>query len=96
MKFRLWKEIWTVLFAKSVGKDFVGECNHSQKTIRVLRSLRGRDRMDTLIHEMLHAVLPDEEELWVNSVASDMSQVLWEYGYRNVKEAKPKSSKQSP
>ncbi len=90
MQFRLWMSVWKIFFVKkiSLGDDFVGECDPNTKTISVLKSTNGRLRLDTLIHEMLHAVLPEKNELWVNSVATDMTNVLWEYGYRNASETK--------
>ena len=96
MKFRLWTVIWEVVFVKTVpDKQYVivGECDYDAKIIKILEKLRGLERLDTLIHEMLHAVVPgnkelflNNEELFINSVASDMAEVLWHYGYRNQDE----------
>ena len=91
MQFRLWTGIWKILFVRNIPDKkyrILGECEHDARIIRVLSSLRGKEKLDTLVHEMLHAVLPEQEELWVNSVASDIATVLWDYGYRNINENK--------
>lgn len=96
MRFRLWTSIWRVLFVREIPGDknrSVGECDPNTNTLRILSSTRGHLRLDTLLHEMLHAVCPEKDELWVNSVATDMTEVLWQHGYRNVREIK--SSKKS-
>jgi hypothetical protein len=91
MQVRLWMQVWRVLFVgrEDLKQPFLGECDLNTKTIRVLKTLHGRERLDTLIHEMLHAVLPNKSERWVNQVATDISDVLWKNGYRNVREEKP-------
>ena len=97
MQVRLWTRVWEFCFVRHLvsedGIPLVGECDPNRSTIQVVRELKGQFKLDTCLHEMLHAVLPEKDELWVNSVASDMAQVLWEIGYRNAHEAK--SAKQS-
>lgn len=95
MEFRLWTSIWKLLFVRKIPskdhKTTIGECDHENRVLKVVDELRGLERLDTIIHEMLHAVLPEKDELWVESVASDMANVLWETGYRNVKEKRKPS-----
>jgi hypothetical protein len=89
MRFNLRSKFWKLLFVRQLGtkaKPFAGECDFNSQTIRVVERLRGRELLDTVIHEMLHAVCPDKREPWVNEVATDMSKVLWRLGYRNVGE----------
>ncbi len=38
--------------------------------------------LDTLIHEMLHALGPFAGEQWVNDTAYDIAEALWQLGYR--------------
>lgn len=52
--------------------------------IRIRRSVEGRDRMDTIIHEALHAIYPDESEEVVNRSATEIANLLWACGYRRV------------
>lgn len=91
MRFRLLKQTWKFLFVKEVPEhpDCLGFCDPNINTLYVLNSLKGRLRLDTCIHEMLHAALPDKSEGWVNGIATDMAKVLWEAGYRNGCETKP-------
>jgi hypothetical protein len=63
----------------------LGECDNPKsihKRIRIKRSLKGRERLDTLIHEMAHAADWPKSEEWVESFATDVARVLWKLGYR--------------
>lgn len=100
-KIRLWTEVWTFRFVSELlsekNEQLIGECDPNTNTIQVVHGLQGRTRLDTCIHEMLHAVCPEKDELWVNSVATDMAEALWGIGYRHVKEEKSSTkSKKSP
>jgi len=67
-----------------------GDCdppNVKNKQIRVRQSLRGRLRLDTIIHELLHAALWEVREEWVDQTATDIARILDKLGYRNVEEA---------
>jgi hypothetical protein len=52
------------------------------KRIRIRKGLRGRQELDTLIHEMLHAAYWDMDEGAVHDAAHDIAAVLWRLGYR--------------
>ena len=70
-----------------------------EKSITISPKVRGMKRLDTIIHESLHAEFPtlrkrlfskrvaDEEE-WVDAAASNISRLLWRMGYRVVKKNK--------
>lgn len=67
-----------------------GDCDPptvKKKQIRVRQSLRGRLRLDTIIHELLHAALWEVREEWVDQTATDIARILDKLGYRNVDEA---------
>lgn len=53
-----------------------------EKTIRIADNLRGKELMDTVIHEMLHAADYYKDEEWVEKVASDITRLLWRLGFR--------------
>lgn len=44
--------------------------------------LRGRARLETIIHEALHALNPTHSEEHVTQQASDIAKILWFLGYR--------------
>ena len=70
-----------------------------EKSITISPKLKGRKRLDVIIHEGLHAEFPtlrkrlfskkgaDEEE-WVDAAASNISKLLWNMGYRIRKHKK--------
>ena len=74
---------WKLRFAALRLDD--GRCDPpdgSAKEIVVDSKLVGRERLDTLIHEMLHAANWHLDEEFVTRCASDMAKVLWRLGYR--------------
>jgi hypothetical protein len=75
---------WRLRFCRMASDD--GQCDDPRtpgKEIRINVSLRGRARLETVIHEMLHAGnwLHRSEEA-VDEEARDMSRILWRLGYR--------------
>ena len=64
--------------------DYVGKCdppNANGKTIRVQSRLRGERRLETIIHELLHAGSWDLDEAAVTEMAKDMGRTLTRLGY---------------
>ena len=57
------------------------------KQIRIRQSLRGRLKLDTIIHELLHAALWEVREEWVDRTATDIARILTDLGYIHVDEA---------
>lgn len=66
--------------------DALGACespDSPRKEIRVRKNLRGKEMLDVLIHEMLHASDWTKDELdYVAPVATNIAKVLWRLGYR--------------
>ena len=62
------------------------ESDDSEKSITISPKLRGRRRLDVIIHECLHAEFPSleksDEEEWVSTAATNISKLLWRMGYR--------------
>lgn len=50
--------------------------------------LRGRKKLDTLIHELLHAEHPTMSEEDVSRTATHIMSVLWGEGYRHKEEVR--------
>lgn len=55
------------------------------KEIVVRGALRGEHRLDSLIHEMLHASCWDLAEETVERTATEIARALWRLGYRGEK-----------
>lgn len=71
------------------NKGAIGECDppsRAHKAIRIRRRLRGQERLDTIIHELLHAGHWDLKEDAVNELASDIARVLTQLGYTDGSE----------
>lgn len=67
--------------AKTLPKWY-GECDYETKTIRICRTLRGVDLMDTMIHELIHARWPDLAEEAVDEIATTLARILDAEGFR--------------
>lgn len=80
----LWR--YTRLRGDAVGWAYVSDhlSPHGVEKILVDDRLKGRSRMDTEIHEFLHAANPSMCEEYVKSQANDLSRILWALGYRRV------------
>ncbi len=82
MKIRVLGKVWQFDFKSLpfMGKDW-GLCSpphHKRKWIHVLDSLRGRDALDTISHELLHAAAWDVlKEEFVDTLARDISKVIF-------------------
>lgn len=75
-------------FCKSPGTDR-GLCDapyNKNKHILVHEDLRGEERLEVLIHEMLHAGVWDLAEEAVGETARDIARVLTKLGYVNIHE----------
>lgn len=75
--------MWKIRETRSVP---YGECDppcKKGKEIRINPKLKGEQRLDTLLHEAIHAALwhlADEE--WVAQLATDLARMLTRQGYR--------------
>jgi hypothetical protein len=52
------------------------------KSIYVRSGLRGKERIEVLVHEMLHAAFWHLCEESVEDTAKEIAEVLWRLGYR--------------
>lgn len=55
---------------------------HLVKKVLIDERLRGRARLDTEIHEYLHAANPTLSEEHVTEQGKELSRILWALGYR--------------
>jgi hypothetical protein len=54
----------------------------SQRKILIDARLRGRRRLEVIVHECLHALNPTASEEHITESANDLTRVLWALGYR--------------
>lgn len=62
-----------------------GECDSPEKPskeIRVDSRLTGEERLEVVIHEVIHAALWHLDEEYVEATARDLARILWRLGYK--------------
>lgn len=67
------------------GEDSHGCCDHPMTyhpKMAVDSSLEGMQRMDIIIHEMLHGAFPQVAEKVIRKTATEIARILSEDGYR--------------
>jgi hypothetical protein len=85
VKLRILGRFWGLSFVSRLKDHSRGECDPPclpGKEIRVLSKLRGEERLEVLLHEMLHAAQWHLDEAYVEVIAADMARALWRLGYR--------------
>lgn len=71
------------------GQDCHGECHNRAKKIVLGSHLKGKQLLDTTIHELLHASKWSLSEVWVDKTAADIATFLWKQGWRPPKGGRP-------
>ena len=90
IKIKINKKTWKIRIVKSTDLSPVsyGECDDvscSDPEIWIKRSLKPKDMMDTIIHEVLHAIRPELCEEAVLETATTITDALWKLKYRKEK-----------
>lgn len=80
---------WKIKIVKSTDMSpfTLGECDdpkYAKPQIWVKRSQKPLDLMDTVIHEVLHAVRPELSEEAVLDTATTIAKALWKLNYRKM------------
>jgi len=84
MKVKVLGKLWQLRFAPNMVNP--GDCDPPSKRgkeIRVSSSLRGEERLEVLIHELVHAAGWHIDETFVEQFAKDAARALWRVGYRD-------------
>jgi len=87
MRIKVLGKLWQLRFAPNMANR--GDCDQPDqrgKEIRISSSLRGEQRLEVLIHEMVHAAGWHIDETFVARFAKDAARALWRLGYRNRNE----------
>lgn len=83
MRIRILKKFWRLRFAPNLANR--GDCDPPDKPgkeIRVSSSLQGEERLEVLIHELVHAAGWHIDEAFVERFANDAARALWRLGFR--------------
>lgn len=67
--------------------DSDGYCedpSYKKPRILIRAGIPPGDRLETIIHEALHALDPSKTEWWVTQSAKQIKNLLWKMGYRHV------------
>lgn len=83
------KKNWKIRIVKSTDMSprSLGECDHpeyAKPEIWVKRTQKPIDLMDTIIHEVLHAIRPELSEEAVLDTATTIAKALWKLNYRKM------------
>lgn len=81
---RIWiaGERWTIKVCR-VPVTIHGDCDYQTKTIRVSSKLHGEDRLNVILHELIHARWPDLSEEAVAEFADELAGVVYAHGFRH-------------
>jgi hypothetical protein len=66
-----------------VPADIHGDCNYQRRIIRISEKLAGEDRLNVLIHEVVHARFPDLGEEPVSEFADTLAAIVHHAGFRS-------------
>lgn len=90
MRIKIRGKFWNLRFPRLDTKIHRGYCdppNKINKEIVVASQLEGLEKLDIVLHELLHAAGWDVfDESFVAQTAADLARVLWRLGYRNEHE----------
>lgn len=84
MRIKVLGKVWCLRFAPNMANR--GDCDEPDqrdKEIRIASNLRGEERLEVLLHELVHAADWNLDESFVGQFASDAARALWRLGYRN-------------
>ena len=76
---------WTITSAPMVGFDGLAENDPRtrNKHIWIGSHVRGKDLLDTIIHEVTHCAYPFLTEEAVLQFATELADILWKLDYRS-------------
>lgn len=59
--------------------------NIKGKEVRIRSTLKDEEKLEVIIHELLHGCGWWLDEEWIEMTALDVSRILWRLGYRDEK-----------
>jgi hypothetical protein len=79
VRIRINGQTWKVV--EAAIRDW-GYCTPSERLIELRAGQRPQNRLDTLLHELLHAMRPSMSEREVRAIAGVLAKGLWADGWR--------------
>lgn len=78
----LWR--YTRLRGQAAGWAYLPHPSKPRATRKILidSRLTGRSRLETEVHEALHACFPQVSEETITEAGADIARILWSLGYR--------------
>lgn len=76
MRVKILNKYWTIRFVSYLGKDNWSSINQSKREILLLHSRRGKEFLDDLIHELIHAAGWHIDEWFVETLAGDLAREM--------------------
>lgn len=73
---------WRWVYRSLRRRRLCGLCDYDSQTVSICKTLTGIDRLDTELHEALHACQHFASEDHVAEVATTLASILWKLGYR--------------
>ena len=73
---------WKWVYKSLKRRGLHGLCNYDEQTVTICTAVKDVDRLDTEIHEALHALQGYASEEHVAEVATTLAGILWQIGYR--------------
>ena len=72
---------YKIFFRPPKNMNHIGPCDFGTREIEIKPSLKGKEKLDCIIHEALHACLPDLDDDAVNETGIAVSGLLFKLGY---------------
>jgi len=69
---------------RKLGKEKAHGLAHAPNLIEIDPTQNSRERLDTVVHEGLHLLLPHEPEVRIIALANRLSDLLWRDRWRRV------------
>lgn len=86
MRVQILGKYWNLRFCRITTKTkAIGHCDApdvANRTIKIDQRLKGEERLEVIIHELLHAAGWHIDEEFVDQFGIDAARVLWRLGYR--------------
>jgi hypothetical protein len=74
-----------VIFKAPKNRNHIGICDYEAKEIKINPKIDEAEILDCIIHEALHACLPDISDDAIDESATSVAKLLWKLGYRGDK-----------
>jgi len=77
---------YKIFFRPPKNRKHLGTCDFDVREIEIRPNLEGKERLDCIIHEALHACFPDIDDDAIDETGTSISDLLIKFGYKETKE----------